>query len=86
MNDDGFMRRDEKMDFPHYPQSYPQIMCLQPQISMVSDDPMWIASITFELIQRILLRTSAFVHKFSRALSTENVKFRRRVRHRIVII
>ena len=75
MRRDDFMRYDVKMNFPHYPQSYPQKSSAQPPIFMVFGGQMWITAAKFQLIHSVLPPMIRFVHNLSRALSTKNVKF-----------
>ena len=63
-----------KTNFPHYPQSYPQKQGLKPRFYRASGNRMWITWTEFQLIHSVLHIVSAFVHNFSRAFSTKNVK------------
>lgn len=75
MEYDDFMRDKANMNFPQYPQSYPQKNSAQPLIFMDFSDHMWITVAKLELIHSLLPSDIRFVHSLSRSLSTRNVKF-----------
>ncbi len=85
MNGNVFIRCEQKMDFPHYPQSYPQKRERKALFFMVFPVTLWITFAKDQLIHRILNKTLQIFHSFSRALSTKNMKIWRHLLHKIVI-